>query len=108
MGIPKDKLARQFYRAAVQRWEDAEFLLESERTTASVYLAGYCVECMLKALILSQAPKKEKENVLSKFRVSVAHDYNWLRSMYKDSGGARLPKETVEAFVILDNWGTDL
>jgi HEPN domain-containing protein len=108
MGMPQNKHARQFYRAAEQRWEDAEFLLESERTTAAVYLAGYCVECMLKALILSQAPSDEKENVLNTFRGSVAHKYDWLRFMYKEYGGAGLPKEILEAFRIVEDWGTDL
>jgi stress-induced morphogen len=28
MGMPRSKHAKQFYRAAEQRWEDAEFLLE--------------------------------------------------------------------------------
>jgi len=84
MGMPREKHAKRFYRAAEQRWKDAEFLLESERTTAAVYLAGYCVERLLKALILSQAPSDEKENVLNKFRGSVAHKYDLLRFMYKE------------------------
>lgn len=107
MGMPRDKDAKRFYRAADQRWEDSEFLLESERTTAAVYLAGYCVECLLKALILAQAGSK-KDEVLASFRGSGAHNYDWLRFMYSKYGGADFPKEIVEAFVIIEDWGTDL
>jgi len=42
---------------AKQRFDDALLLLEMGRTTAAVYLAGYSVECMLKALILSAVPQ---------------------------------------------------
>lgn len=49
--MPISKNARLFYRAAKQRFDDALLLLELKRTTAAVYLAGYSIECMLKALI---------------------------------------------------------
>jgi HEPN domain-containing protein len=108
MGIPSERSARRFYRAAAMRWEDAQFLLESERTTAAVYLAGYCVECVLKALILSQAPAGEREAVLDTFRGATAHKYDWLRFLYKEHGGPPLPKEITEAFRIVEDWGTEL
>ncbi len=108
MAVPGDPNARRFYRAAVQRLEDAEFLLETERTTAAVYLAGYCVECLLKALILAQASRDERAAVLDSFRGAGAHNYDWLWFVYAEHGGARFPKEVTEAFLIIDNWGTDL
>lgn len=108
MGVPRNKEARRFYLVAGQRWEDAEFLLESDRTTAAVYLAGYCVECMLKALILSQAPAAETATILASFRGAGAHNYDWLRFTYRDYGGAELPKEILEAFRIVSDWGTEL
>ena len=47
------KEVRRFHRAAARRFEEAQFLLtRGNYTTAAVYLAGYAVECMLKALIL--------------------------------------------------------
>ena len=61
MGIPRDKDAKRFYRAAGQRLDDAAYLLDGARTTACVYLAGYCVECMLKALIVVQTGKEKAE-----------------------------------------------
>jgi HEPN domain-containing protein len=54
VGVPRDQETKRFYRAAGQRLEDARFLTESTRTTAAVLLAEYCVECVLKALIITQ------------------------------------------------------
>jgi hypothetical protein len=51
MALPTAKEAQPFYQSALQRFEDAQYLLDGERTTAAIYLAGYSVECMLKALI---------------------------------------------------------
>ena len=50
MGLPKPIEARLYYRAAKQRFDDAQLLLGAGRTTAAIYLAGYTVECFLKAL----------------------------------------------------------
>lgn len=66
MPEPRDKDARRFYRAARERWDDAEFLADADRTTGAVYMAGYCVECVLKALIVAQAPRKSRAAVLAR------------------------------------------
>ena len=75
MALPSSEQARRFYRTAKQRFDDALLLLEMGRTTAAVYLAGYSVECMLKALILSAIPQAQEEEVLRMFRGARAHDY---------------------------------
>jgi HEPN domain-containing protein len=111
VGVPRDKDAKRFYRAGGQRLEDAAFLLDAARTTAAVYLAGYCVECMWKALIISQAGKDKKKEVLDLFRGAGAHNYDWLRSLYDKYGGKPPPKkdkELTNAFVIVGSWRTDL
>ncbi len=66
--MPSSAQARCFYRAARQRFDDALLLLEMERTTAAVYLSGYIVECMLKALILSAVPREQEAEILGMFR----------------------------------------
>ncbi len=48
MAIPSSRNALLFYRAAFQRFDDARFLLDAERRTVAVYLAGYSVECISK------------------------------------------------------------
>lgn len=110
MGVPRDKDAKRFYRAAGQRLEDATFLRDAARTTAAVYLAGYCVECMWKALIVTQAGPK-KDEVLDLFRGASAHNYDWLRSIYDKYGGkppSKKDKELRNAFVIVGSWRTDM
>jgi HEPN domain-containing protein len=111
VGVPRDKDAKRFYRAAGQRLEDAAFLLDAARTLAAVYLAGYCVECLWKALIITQAGKDKKEEVLDEFRGAGAHSYDFLRSLYYKYGGQPPPKRDkalANAFVIVGSWRTDL
>ena len=61
MTTPSAPDARLFFRFALQRHDDAQVLLRYDHTTGAVYLAGYGVECILKALILSGVPRKERD-----------------------------------------------
>jgi HEPN domain-containing protein len=71
---------RRFFRAAEQRLEEAQFLLEyGDYTTAAVYLAGYAVECMLKALILASEPESRHPQTMKSFRGVLGHNFHWLR-----------------------------
>jgi len=108
MPIPASPDARLFYRCAFQRQEDAEILLRADRTTGAVYLAGYAVECILKALILSALAPAARRATLESFRGARAHDYEWLRTQYLENGGARFPRETTRAFTLVNDWSTDL
>ncbi len=108
MALPSSEPARRFYRAAKQRFDDALLLLEMGRTTAAVYLAGYSVECMLKALILSAVPQAQAEEVLGMFRGARAHDYEWLLRLYAEKGGAGLPPSVVPHFARVNSWSTDM
>ncbi len=65
MGLPTAQGARPFYRAGKQRFEDARLLLDkAERTTGAIYLAGYGVECLLKALVLSVIPAANRQQMV--------------------------------------------
>ena len=68
MGTPHDIDARRHYRVAKQRYEDGKLLLEIERPAAAVYLTGYSVECILKALLLESVPRGQRPGLLSSFR----------------------------------------
>jgi hypothetical protein len=83
MGLPHASEARRFYRAAWQRFDDAGLLLAAGRTTGAVYLAGYTIECMLKALILASVASHRRENWLREFRGSQAHDLEWLGALVR-------------------------
>jgi hypothetical protein len=106
--MPSSAQARRFYRAAKQRFDDALLLLEMERTTAAVYLAGYSVECMLKALILSAVSRGQEMETLGMFRGARAHDYEWLLHLYTEKGGARIPPHVVPPFTRVNSWSTDM
>jgi HEPN domain-containing protein len=108
VALPSAEHARRFYRVAKQRFDDALLLLEMGRTTAAVYLAGYSVECMLKALILSAIPQAQEEEVLSMFRGARAHDYEWLLRLYVEKGGSRMPPSVVPHFARVNSWSTDM
>ena len=109
MALPKTREAQVFYRAAIQRFGDAQFLLEEGgRTTAAVYLAGYSVECILKALILSTHSGRTHAGILQSFKGSKAHDFHWLRDTYFKKGGPSLPREIAHCFTTVGSWSTAL
>jgi hypothetical protein len=109
MGLPQAAEARLFYQAARQRFEDAELLWSEGRNTGSVYLAGYAVECILKALILASiAEPGKRKQVQGSFRGSRAHDFAWLRFLYLSHGGPSLPVDAAKQFARVNLWSTDL
>lgn len=100
--------ARQFYRVASQRFEDAAFLVGADREMAGVYLAGYCVECVLKALILQATPTGAQDGRLLAWRGRSGHHLEGLREDYRTCGGAIAPPEIARAFVTVNSWSVDL
>jgi hypothetical protein len=108
MAVPRSIEARLYYRCAFQRFEDAQILLRAEHTTGAVYLAGYGVECILKASLLEQCSPTNRTVVLKAFRGAKAHDDEWLRALYLESGGARFPRDLTEAFSLVSAWSTDM
>jgi hypothetical protein len=108
MGLPKTPEAQRFYRVAQQRLLDAEFLFSGGRNTAAVYLAGYAVECILKALLLSRLAPGARRDAIKSFRGSKAHDFEWLKTKYIKSGGSHFPKDLTKALLLINTWNTDL
>ena len=108
MGVPSSIEARLFYRCALQRFEEAQILLRSDRTTGAVYLAGYGIECILKSLILSVVAPGRIVSVLQSFRGHRAHDYEWLRQQYSDYKGPDFPRAINMHFTLVSDWSTEL
>jgi HEPN domain-containing protein len=108
VATPKSSQARRFFRRATQRRDEARVLFKSELHTGAVYLAGYGVECMLKALILEITLPARDDEVLALFRGAKAHDYNQLKAWYRERGGAVPPRSLNPAFTIVSDWSTDL
>src|SRR3989442_300494 len=108
MALPQAREARPYYQAAKQRFEDARFLLEAERTTGAIYLAGYSVECMRKALILSILSGRKRAVMLKSLRGSKAHDFDWLKGHYFENGGQQFPKAIAKAFAFVNTWAVEI
>ncbi len=108
MAVPASIEARLYYRCAFQRYEDAQVLLRADHATGAVYLAGYGIECILKALVLSDLVPAIRMQMLHSFRGTRAHDYEWLRTRYLENGGARFPREITAAFTLVNDWSTDM
>ncbi len=108
MGLPSAVEARPFYRAGIRRLEDAEVLLLAKRTTGAVYMAGYTVECLMKALIPANLAGAQRENALRSFRGRRAHDLEWLRYYYRRHVGGSIPRDIARHLSRLASWSTDL
>jgi hypothetical protein len=108
MALPRVSEARPYYYSAKQRLDDSVFLLTAGRTTGAVYLAGYCVECMLKALILAGVPEGARAQTLASLRGPSAHRFEWLKKLYVDNGGPQLPRDVANHFSLVNTWTTDL
>jgi hypothetical protein len=108
MAIPNSSDARLYYRCAFQRYEEAEILKRADKTTGAVYLAGYGIECILKALVLMAVPAAKRLETLRLFRGNKAHEYEWLRSLYLTNSNSRFPPDITQHFTLVNDWSTDL
>ncbi len=73
-------LARKFLRAAEQRMIAVDFLRRADLNFEAVYLAGYVIECSLKALLLSSMPAKQRLAYADRhFRGRAGHSYESLK-----------------------------
>ena len=107
MAIPADINARRYYRVAYQRLDDGTALLEISRPRAAIYLTGYAIECILKAMLLVHTPAGERPEILATFRGAVAHNIEWLRDRLVQRIG-RLPVSQNRQVSLVSSWSTDL
>ena len=99
--------SRDFQRAGMQRLAAAEFLLNGGLNLDAMYLAGYTVECTLKALILASTPAANLPDVLRRITSgSTMHRTEILLGELRNTGVAlpvRLAKRLRRS-----SWSTDL
>ena len=108
MAKPFDVDARHYRRVAYQRLLDAELVrVQLGRYVAATYLAGYAVECILKAVILDRSPAGARAEVLDGFRGSGGHDVDRLRHLLRQRNIV-WPKHLVGSFALVRDWTTDL
>lgn len=99
--------SRDFQRAAAQRFATAEFLLANTYTLDAQYLAGYTVECSLKALILETTPAADRSDQLDKMCSGAKmHRPEVLLDILRTKG-IRMPLSLVQRFRRF-SWSTDL
>ncbi len=108
MGLRQVAEARLYYRAGKQRFEDAQLLLREERTTGGVYLAGYTVECLLKALILASVATHLRHRPLREFHGNRGHSMEWLGGLYRRHVRSSVPRDITRHLSRLAAWSTDL
>ncbi len=99
-----------YWRVAVQRFEEAQILHgEHDLGTAAVYLAGYSVECALKALLLSTYPAGRCKKVIESFRGKAGHDFESLKAKYlRRPNATTFPSALIGSFSVVRSWDTEL
>lgn len=98
-----------FFRVSLQRLDESQFLFNGKRYAGTIYLAGYAIECGLKALIFSTASAAGMTELAQSFRGSGWHQFDRLLDAYTGRGGPRPPYPVVKAFVYAnDEWSVDL
>lgn len=103
-----DRLAWKFRRAARQRLVAVQLLLDHELGFEAVYLAGYVVECGLKALLLDRTPEAQRVDLVdTAYRGRRGHDLNELvRLLYLRN--CRMPDEILNHMSRVRRWTTAL
>ena len=103
-----DSTAKKFIRAARQRFAAANKLLALELNIEAVYLAGYTVECALKALLIERtAPRRRRRLIDEAFRGRRGHDFEMLRQMLRRLS-CHLPPDVALQMTRVQTWSTDL
>jgi HEPN domain-containing protein len=99
--------SRDYQRAAGQRFTVAEFLLKNGYNLDAMYLAGYAIECSLKAVILSSCPDGEQEEMAGRLRSSAKMHLPILLAEILRERGRPAPVDLVKRFRRF-HWTTDL
>lgn len=98
-----------FRRAASQRLQATNLLLESNSFLDAVYLAGYVVECSLKALILERTPAAKRPDICLELTTGArSHNFDVLSGILR-AKGCPPPRDVMAILDVLsDEWRTDL
>jgi len=103
------KVAKDYRRSAINRYEEAILLFEAGKCTGAIYLAGYAVECMLKVMVLSTVSLVSQPAFAKEwFRGREGHDFEALRTIYIKRHGAGFPADIAKRFAMVSDWSTDL
>jgi hypothetical protein len=99
--------SRDFQKAAAQRFTTAESLLDGDLTLDALYLAGYSVECILKAMIMHFTPPADREEAFGRLKSGAKMHYpEHLKEELKMLGHP-MPIDLVKRFRRFE-WSTSL
>jgi hypothetical protein len=73
-----------------------------------MYLTGYAVECILKALLLASIATGPRRQTAALFRGSRGHDLMWLRDRVLECCGGAIPRNVNRELAYVSSWSTDL
>ena len=108
MTLPRDPDARKYYRVAGQRLLEAELVFRKiGLSAAAIYLTGYSVECILKALILVLTAPRQRANTLQLLREDFGHGLRRLRVAVVQRG-PDIPRAVSRELVYLSSWSPEL
>jgi HEPN domain-containing protein len=107
MAMPGTNDARLYYRCAAMRFTEASALLELGHTTGAYYLAGYVVECMLKALLVESQPGRFRGVGLLEPK-KIGHDISGMLELYREGGGSPPPGNVARAPSLVDGWSSEI
>ena len=105
--MPSDDLSRKFIRAAGQRFIAVELLLREGLNFEAVYLAGYVIECSIKAVILRNTLARDRAYLVgTHFKGRRGHSFEVLKELLLDRG-IRVPSPLSQE-LHRTAWSTDL
>ena len=106
----RERDVRKFERAADQRLTVGQFLLEQGFHYDAEYLAGYAVECALKALILKRTPLRRYEAMYHEITHGKrAHNFEVLQGTLKRPPiNCTLPPPVADMLRRVAFWTTDM
>jgi hypothetical protein len=108
MVVPRDIHARKYYRVAKQRLEEGELVLvKLDRPSAAVYLLGYAIECILKALLIELAPTNERDETRRALKEDFGHNLRRLRAGVVQRGVA-VPRPILSQLLFVSSWSPEL
>ncbi len=95
-------------KVAIHRYDDADCLMKAKRYNAAIYLAGYAVECMLKALLVNRTPSSKTRDLSDYFRGNLGHNLEQLLQAIRDRG-ENFPKTTARQFQTINKiWSVNI
>ena len=107
MARARSKDARLHYHCADMRRVEANILIKASQPTGAVYLAGYVVECMLKALNIESQPGTPPGSRMEELK-RIGHNLTGLLDLYLQEGGSRPPGNVARAFTLASDRSSEI